>query len=180
MIVRGAFLDRDGVLNRAFVRNGKPYPPQTMAEFEILPGVCEALEILKGLGFLTVVVTNQPDVRTGKQTLERVESFHTILREALPIDDIRVCYHVDEDGCDCRKPKAGMLLDAARDYQIACEQSVMIGDRWRDIMAGETAGCQNFLIDNGYSEGIGFYRCRFRKVSNLLEAAAIIAETDRV
>ena len=173
------FLDRDGVLNRAVVRNGKPYPPDAISEFEILPGVHEALDLFKSMGFLTVVVTNQPDVRTGKQSQERVEEFHSLLRGELPIDDIRVCYHIDEDNCDCRKPKPGMLLDAARDLGIDFGKSIMIGDRWRDIKAGLAVGCQNFLIDYCYSENVRLLNCEFRTVGSLLEAAELIHEQNQ-
>ncbi len=146
------FLDRDGVLNRAVVRNGKPYPPGRLTEFELLPGVSEALELLRDAGFRLVVVTNQPDVGTGRQTLAAVEEMHAHLRATLPLDDIRVCYHTDADGCACRKPKPGMLLDAARDWDVALADSVMVGDRWRDIEAGKAAGCRTILIGVGYDE----------------------------
>jgi D-glycero-D-manno-heptose 1,7-bisphosphate phosphatase len=146
------FLDRDGVLNRAVVRQGKPYPPESIAELELLPRVPEALRLLRGAGFRLFVVTNQPDVGSGKQTRAVVEKMHASLRAMLPLDDIRVCYHVDADGCPCRKPKPGMLLDAARDWGVALVDSVMIGDRWRDIEAGKAAGCRTILVGTGYDE----------------------------
>jgi len=149
---RAVFLDRDGVLNRAVVRDGKPYPPATPEELEIVPEAPEALARLKASGFLLVVVTNQPDVSRGTQTREVVEAIHERLRAALPIDDVRTCYHDDHDGCDCRKPKPGLLLKAAAEFGLELEASFMVGDRWRDIDAGAAAGCRTIYIDLGYRE----------------------------
>lgn len=146
------FLDRDGVLNRAAVRQGKPYPPATLAELEILSGVPEALAQLKKHGFLLLVVTNQPDVARGTQTRAAVEDMHRALQEALPLDDFFVCYHDDRDHCSCRKPEPGLLLQGAQKYGVDLSGSYLVGDRWRDIDAGYTAGCTTLWIDPGYSE----------------------------
>lgn len=149
---RAVFLDRDGVINRAVVRDGKPYPPATLAEFELLPGVERAALALRKAGFLIIVVTNQPDVGTGIQRLEVVEAMHDTLRAAGLCDDVKTCYHTDADGCECRKPKPGMLLEAAREWQIDLARSFMVGDRWRDVAAGKAAGCYTFFIDYEYQE----------------------------
>jgi D-sedoheptulose 7-phosphate isomerase len=149
---RAVFLDRDGVINRAFVRDGKPYPPPTPQELEILPGVLEALRELKSHGYKLLVVTNQPDVGRGKQSREALDEMHRSLRAQLPLDDILVCCHTDQDHCDCRKPLPGMLLEAARKHNIDLAASFMVGDRWRDIEAGYNAGSRTILIDYGYSE----------------------------
>lgn len=149
---RAIFLDRDGVLNRAIVVHGKPHPPASLAEFELLPGAGAACEELHKAGFLLVVVTNQPDVARGTQRREVVEAINQALRSSVPIDDIRVCYHDDRDQCDCRKPLPGLLVQAARDLQIDLSASYMIGDRWKDIESGRNAGCKTILIDCGYQE----------------------------
>ena len=140
------------MLNAACVRDGKPYPPAGLNEFELLPGVAQAAHALHSAGFRLIVVTNQPDVGTGTQSREIVESMHARLRQLLPIDDIRTCYHTDNDHCDCRKPKPGMLIAAARDHGLDLCSSFMIGDRWRDIEAGRAAGCRTILIDRDYTE----------------------------
>ena len=151
-MMRAVFLDRDGVLNRAIVRDGKPYSPGSLEEVEILPGVREPLERLRAAGFLTVVVTNQPDVAAGRQQREVVEGINGYLQSKLPIDAVKVCYHGDMDGCDCRKPKPGMVLAAARELGIDVGRSFLVGDRWRDVAAAQAAGCQALFIDFGYSE----------------------------
>lgn len=150
---RAVFLDRDGVINRSLVRNGKPYAPTQVAEFELLPGVAAALSRLRQHGFLNIVVTNQPDIATGKQRREDLDALHRHLQAELAIDAIRVCCHVDADDCACRKPRPGLLLDAAREFNIDLGASFMVGDRWRDVAAGQRAGCKIcFFIDYGYAE----------------------------
>jgi D-glycero-D-manno-heptose 1,7-bisphosphate phosphatase len=150
---RAVFLDRDGVINRAIVRNGKPYPPQSAAELEILPGVAESLLRLRAAGLLNIVVTNQPDVGMGIQQRSVVEEMHSRLRQELAVDSIMTCFHVDADNCPCRKPRPGMLISASMDYGIDLAKSYMIGDRWRDVEAGQAAGCRApFFVDYGYSE----------------------------
>jgi D-glycero-D-manno-heptose 1,7-bisphosphate phosphatase len=146
------FLDRDGVLNRAFVRNGKPFPPSTVDEVELLPGNSHACEALRQAGFLLIMVTNQPDVARGTQSRDVVEAINQSVAERLHLDLIKVCYHDDVDDCSCRKPKPGLLYEAADELQIDLSRSFMIGDRWKDIEAGRLAGCQTILIQTPYAE----------------------------
>src|SRR6186997_375057 len=148
---RAVFLDRDGVLNEAVVREGKPYPPQSDTEVVMMANAPAALAALEALGFFLVVVTNQPDVARGTQTRAMVDAINNLLRERLPLDAFYVCDH-DGDGCHCRKPKPGMLLDAARDHGIDLASSYLIGDRYRDIEAGQAAGVASIWIDRGYRE----------------------------
>jgi D-glycero-D-manno-heptose 1,7-bisphosphate phosphatase len=144
------FLDRDGVINRAVVCEGIPRPPASLEELEILPGVPEALRTLEARGYARVIVTNQPDVARGCASKALVEDIHATLRRELRLDAILSCCHDDSDDCDCRKPKAGLLLRAARDLDIDLPGSFMVGDRWRDVEAGRRAGCRTVLIDNGH------------------------------
>ena len=172
---RAVFLDRDGVINQSVVKDGKPYPPSSIDEVKILPGVPEALEKLRGAGFLLICVTNQPDVARGTQSKEVVESIHKFLLKSLCLDEILVCYHDDNDRCRCRKPLPGMLMDAARRFSIDLEKSFMVGDRWRDIEAGQNAGCRTVLIEYGYAER-GSSSPPDMKVGLLSEAAAWILQ----
>lgn len=169
------FLDRDGVINISKVIEGRPYPPDNIDELQLTPGASTALTQLKAAGFQLIVVTNQPDVARGKQEKSIVEAIHAQLQIQLPLDEIRVCYHDDVDACECRKPKAGMLLRAAQERGIDLERSFLIGDRWRDIEAGHNAGCQTILIDYGYNEEER--RPPHKYVSSLTEATDWILET---
>ena len=142
------------MINRALEREAKPYPPTSLAEFEILPEVPGALARLKAAGFLLVVATNQPDVGRGTLARDVVETIHTHMQARLPIDRVEVCYHPGKGGsdCDCRKPKPGMLLHAAARTGLDLAQSWMVGDRWRDVDCGHAAGCRTIFIDRGYAE----------------------------
>ena len=147
------FLDRDGVINRPILRSGKPFAPTLLDDIEILPGVYEALSRLREAGFLNIIVTNQPDISTGVQSLESLSEIHHFMKHKLPIDDVFFCPHVDDDMCECRKPQPGLLVRAAQKWNVDLASSFMVGDRWRDIEAGQRAGCQsNFFIDYRYSE----------------------------
>lgn len=146
------FLDRDGVLNRAVVRDGKPLPPPALHHLEILPDTASALGTLKAHGFPLYVITNQPDVARGGLTRAEVDAMNHKLAAELPIDDIFVCYHDDADQCACRKPSPGLIFEARRRHHIDLARSFVVGDRWRDIDAGHAAGCKTILIDYGYRE----------------------------
>jgi D-glycero-D-manno-heptose 1,7-bisphosphate phosphatase len=167
---RAVFLDRDGVLNRAVVREGKPYPPDSAANVEILTGVADALADLKAASFLLLVVTNQPDVAQGTQSRSAVEAIHQRLQAELPLDAIFVCYHQDSDRCRCRKPAPGLLEEAAARYELYLPCCFMVGDRWRDIDAGCRAGCQSILVDYGYTERAPEWQ-PVARVASLREAA---------
>jgi D-glycero-D-manno-heptose 1,7-bisphosphate phosphatase len=173
-LVRAVFLDRDGVINRALERDSKPYPPRNLEEFEILPDVAVACAKLKQAGFLLVVATNQPDVGRGTLKKEMVETIHAEMCCRLPIDRVEVCYHSgrEQSDCDCRKPKPGMLLRAARELGIDLKQSWMVGDRWRDMDCGHAAGCRTIFIDRGYAEELR-QKPHF-SAGNLAEAADIV------
>ena len=147
---KAVFLDRDGVLNRALERNGELVPPSNLAELELLPRVRDACESLGKAGFLLIVVTNQPDVARGTLNRHVVEEIGDAIRKALPLDDIRVCFHDDADQCECRKPKPGLLLQAAQDWGIDLAQSFLVGDRWKDIAAARNAGCRAVMVTNGH------------------------------
>jgi D-glycero-D-manno-heptose 1,7-bisphosphate phosphatase len=169
------FLDRDGVINRPIIREGRPHPPNSIAEFEILPGVEDACRALKTTGYLLVVVTNQPDV--GRGTLDRsvVEEIHQFMAGRLPIDLVLTCFHGGEkygQPCECRKPRPGMVQQAAKQLLISLAESYMVGDRWRDIDCGKRAGCKTVFIDWGYSEDLR--EAPDHRAASLVEAARII------
>ena len=151
------FLDRDGTLNVQIVRDGKPYPPQSIDEFRLFPDVPAACAALAAAGFVLVVATNQPDVGRGTQSQLVVEAMHARLRKLVPqIEHIEVCYAPGLDKSAPpdrrRKPEPGMLLDAAMALDLDLGRSWMVGDRWRDIDCGKRAGVRTVFIDFGYAE----------------------------
>jgi D-glycero-D-manno-heptose 1,7-bisphosphate phosphatase len=170
---RAVFLDRDGVINRPVIRDGNPYPPRSVEEFEILDGVAEACTLLKQSGgFLLVVATNQPDVGRGTLALEEVERIHEAMCRALPIDRVEVCYDGVDGNSQNRKPAPGMLRRAASELGIDLKTSFMVGDRWRDIDCGYAAGCRTVFIDWGYDEKLR--QAPNWRARDLLEAANLI------
>ena len=168
LLNKAVFLDRDGVLNRPVIMDGKPYPPANIQEFEILADVPEAMKRLKSRGYLLICVTNQPDVARGTQKRENIEAMHEILQSSLPLDAIEVCYE-DGDDCPMRKPNPGMILAAGHRLGVDLDVSFMVGDRWRDVEAGRLAGCCSVFIDHGYQESLKSRPAA--TVHNLLEAA---------
>jgi D-glycero-D-manno-heptose 1,7-bisphosphate phosphatase len=169
---KAVFLDRDGVLNRSILVNGVPKPPISISDIQILEGAIEAIEILKNHNFVPVVVTNQPDVARGITTQSNVEAINAFIGNALKIDHFYTCFHDDVDSCNCRKPKPGLILLASSDLCLDPHQSFMVGDRWRDISAGQSAGCKNFFIDYSYQEKSPFLP--HTRVFSLLEAVHIM------
>lgn len=147
------FLDRDGVLNAAIrAADGRPLPPRSEAELAILPGVPETCAALRQAGFLLIGCTNQPDIARGTTTSAFVAWVNDQVARAAGLDEMRLCPHDDADGCHCRKPLPGMLTDAAAAHGIDLAASWMVGDRFRDIEAGQAAGCRTLFIDHGYPE----------------------------
>jgi D-glycero-D-manno-heptose 1,7-bisphosphate phosphatase len=172
---RAVFLDRDGVINRAFVVNGVPTPPKNLEEVEFLDGVKEAIKLLNENGFTVVVVTNQPDVARGSVTRESVDSINTYLGHELGVEHFYTCFHDDSQECDCRKPMPGLLWKAARELDLDLQNSYMVGDRWRDITAGQAVGCLCFFIEYEYVEKSPVLP--YTKVFSLTEAVDFILES---
>ncbi len=150
------FVDRDGTLNVPVIRDGNPFAPATVDEFQLFPEVPAACRELHAAGYALVVATNQPDVGRGLQSQSVIEAMHAQLRHLIPeIERIEVCYSPGRAGDPAdprRKPAPGMLLDAARELGLDLTRSWMVGDRWRDVDCGHNAGVRTVFIDFGYEE----------------------------
>jgi D-glycero-D-manno-heptose 1,7-bisphosphate phosphatase len=171
---RAVFLDRDGVVNRAILREGRPYPPASLSDLRVLPGVREACRSLHEAGYALILITNQPDIARGAVSPMAVAEINNLLRRFLQLDDVRMCAHDDAARCACRKPRPGLLLDAARTWDINLPESYIVGDRWRDVEAGQRAGCQAVFVDYGYRERRP--DAPYLRVRSLSEAAAWIVQ----
>jgi len=141
-------LDRDGVLNK---RAPKGEYVCSAREFEWLPGAREALHVLTRAGYLVIVISNQAGIARGAMTLSDLADIHERMRqEAIDaggsIEAVYYCPHHWDDGCDCRKPKPGMLWQAQRDYHLDLSRTLMVGDDERDIQASDAAGCPSILV----------------------------------
>lgn len=149
---KAVFLDRDGVINKSIIINGRPFPPADLASLELMEGVKEKIFELRQAGYLVFVVTNQPDVARGKTKKESIDEIHNFLKSHLQIDAIECCFHDNTDNCNCRKPQPGMILRLMDEWQVDVKRSYLIGDRWRDIQAALNAGVTSILIDYKYDE----------------------------
>ena len=151
-IKRAVFFDRDGVLNAAIVRNGTPHPPASAEEVQIDPAAVDGIARLQSLGFLTIIITNQPDVARGMQSRDIVDAINASVQRETAVDAVYTCFHDNADHCDCRKPKPGLIFQAAEERGIDVRRSYLVGDRHGDVQAGLSAGCTTILIDRGYTE----------------------------
>jgi D-glycero-D-manno-heptose 1,7-bisphosphate phosphatase len=174
---KAIFLDRDGVIIKVSIENGIPHPPESIHEVEFCEGAISALQELKNTDFEIIVVTNQPDVARGKTSLKKVLEIHNFIEEATTISKFYICPHDDSDGCMCRKPLPGLLRSAADELNINLKQSIIIGDRWKDITAGQAVGCTCFFINANYSEKKPIPP--FVEVKSLRDAVNLILEGGR-
>ena len=142
-----AFLDRDGVLNELVSRDGRKVSPRTVREFRLFEEAGPAVRRLRDLGLEVFVVTNQPDIGRGLMEAAELREMHAQLERAIAPREIAVCPHDDADGCHCRKPRPGMLLDLAERHHVDLSRSFMIGDMAKDMEAGRRAGVHSILID---------------------------------
>jgi D-glycero-D-manno-heptose 1,7-bisphosphate phosphatase len=143
------FLDRDGVINR-----NRPDHVKAWDEFEFLPGVLEALARLAGVGLPVLVISNQGAIGRGLTTYAAVDEINRRMAAEIRaaggrIDDALYCPHCPEDGCACRKPRPGLLLQAAERWDLDLAASVLVGDAEADILAAQRAGCRPLLVLTG-------------------------------
>ncbi|MCR4334651.1 MAG: HAD-IIIA family hydrolase [Patescibacteria group bacterium] len=151
---KAVFFDRDGVILKTIIRNGKPTPAYSKKEFDekggFLPNVVEAIETVKKLGYLAILATNQPDIKYGNISQEDFDYVQSKVAK-LPFDDIFICFHHPNENCDCRKPKPGMLLSASRKWNIDLSKSFFLGDTENDTEASKLAGCKSILMEASYN-----------------------------
>lgn len=169
---RAVFLDRDGVINRLISRDGGRFSPRTVMDFELLPGAPAATIRLAEFGFLTIVVTNQPDISRGLMSAAELDKMHVVMRQSCNIDDIYVCPHQDSDKCPCRKPAIGLIRDACAHHNISPKLSWIVGDRNSDIQAGISSGLRTVFVRDGQDQFLP-NQAEF-SVEDLSEAAEII------
>jgi len=171
---KAVFLDRDGVVNRLIARNGEFFSPRQLSDLHIVEDAENCLRRLQRAGFLNIVVTNQPEIARGLLNRETLDAIHRRLRAMLALDGILVCPHDDKDGCSCRKPKPGMLLAAADQWELDLAASFLIGDRGKDVAAGREAGCCTVLIDCPYNRDVR----PDQRVGSLTEAVQFILRSE--
>lgn len=154
---RAVFFDRDGVILKAIVMDGKPRPPHSIAEYKALSGrlphAKEAVEEVKRAGFLAILVSNQPDIAYGVISKQEWQWIQDQIKD-IPFDDVFICFHRRDDNCDCMKPKPGKLLEAAKKWNLDLAQSFLVGDTKDDVAAAKAAGCKSILFNAPYNSTV--------------------------
>lgn len=148
---RAVFIERDGILNEVRVGPKNPIQPLTLDEFKPRSAAVEPLQALKASGFVLVVTTNQPGLSRGYQSRRELDLMHTILRRLFPIDDILICPHEEGDHCPCRKPRPGLLVEAAFKWHLDLDHSFVVSDKWQDSEAARAAGCTSLLVQSPWN-----------------------------
>jgi len=142
------FIERDGILNLDRVERGQPMPPLFLEQMEPKTEALEPLRQLKAAGFLLIATTNQPGLSHGTLSRRELDRMHSILRQMFGLDDIFICPHDADDCCPCRKPKPGLLIEAAFKWHVNMERSFVISNKWQDAEAAHNAGCTSLLISS--------------------------------
>ncbi|HOC57506.1 MAG TPA: HAD-IIIA family hydrolase [Verrucomicrobiota bacterium] len=143
---QGVFIERDGILNQVRVERRHQVAPLTLEDFHVNKAIVPLLDKLKASGLLLIATTNQPGLSRGYQSRRELERMHDLLRRVLPLDDILVCPHDAIDHCPCRKPKPGLLLEAAFKWHLDLDRSFVISDKWQDAETARAAGCTSLLL----------------------------------
>ena len=144
---KAIFIDRDGVINRLVKINGKETSPKRLDQLDIYNFVPYAIKQLRN-NYLIIIVTNQPDIARGRISIKELNKINKKIKDEIDIDDFFICVHDDDDDCQCRKPKPGLILDAAKKWEINLSGSFIIGDSWRDMIAGKSAGLKTCWVNN--------------------------------
>lgn len=147
---RAVFIERDAILNEVKPGPKHQITPLTLEEFKLVKEAKEPLQRLKDSGFVLIVTTNQPGLSRGYQSRRELDRMHDLLNRFFPIDDLLICPHDESDHCPCRKPRPGLLMEAAYKWQLNLDHSFVISDKWQDSEAARTAGCTSLLVDSPY------------------------------
>jgi D-glycero-D-manno-heptose 1,7-bisphosphate phosphatase len=142
------FIERDGVLNEVQVERQQPVSPITLADFHANQAAVPLLNKLKAAGLLLIATTNQPGLSRGYQLRRELDRMHDLLRATFALDDILVCPHDATDGCTCRHPKPGLLVEAGFKWRLNLDYCFVISDKWQDAEAARTAGVTSLLLQS--------------------------------
>jgi D-glycero-D-manno-heptose 1,7-bisphosphate phosphatase len=166
------FIERDGILNHDCVEGNKPVSPLSLDQLSPRTESIEPLRKLRSAGFVLIATTNQPQLSRGELSRRELERMNDTLRHIFCLDDFLICPHDSADFCPCRKPKPGLLLEAAFKWHVNMDQSFVLGNKWQDAEAAHNAGCTSVLIASPWI-GQGHHDVMLPTVA---EAARKIAE----
>ena len=168
---KAIFLDRDGVLNKPKIIKGKSYAPLKVNDFKLYPNVKKLCKKLKNKKYLLIVITNQPDIKRGKISVNSLNAMHKKLYKSINYDGIYYCSAISKKS-KFKKPNVGMFKKAIKEHRIDLPQSYMIGDRYTDIESAKKIKCKSIFIDRKYKEKIP--RTQIITVKSFSQAAKYI------
>jgi D-glycero-D-manno-heptose 1,7-bisphosphate phosphatase len=145
---RAVFIERDSVLNQVRTGPKQQIVPISLEDFKVIPEAAEPLKKLKAVGFVLIATTNQPGLSRGYQSRRELDRMHDLLRRAFPLDDIMLCPHDEADQCPCRRPRPGLLIEAAFKWHLNLDHSFVVSDKWQDAEAARSSGCTSLLINS--------------------------------
>lgn len=167
---KAVFFDRDGVLNYLVKRDNSFYSPQNFEDFQLVDNASEVVNRIHKMGFLAIVISNQPDISRGKLEQSDLNKMTDLLFEKLNIDDAFYCIHDDDNDPGCRKPAPGLFFTAQKKYNIDFNKSFMIGDTWKDVEAAKNAGIPMILIGKDYNQDLK----EVSRAKDLLQVVSLI------
>jgi len=165
---KAVFFDRDGVLNKLVEREGGLYSPRDIKRFDLFPDISKVISSVKSKGYLSIVISNQPDVSRGLLKKSDLKKMTNILFDMLQVDDVFYCLHDDPDEEGCRKPAPGLILKAQKRWDIDLNRSLMIGDTEKDLKAAKNAGVKFLLLNRAYNSNI-IAKNRIFNLTNVLK-----------
>jgi D-glycero-D-manno-heptose 1,7-bisphosphate phosphatase len=173
---RALFLDRDGVVIKTLVINGKPVANHDLENLEYVPGIFDLVSFARDRNLVPILITNQPDVARGIVEKDLVDEMNSRIVTETGIEKVFMCCHDDTDRCDCRKPLPGLFYQARLLMNLDLENSFMVGDRWRDVQAAQKAGIEPIYLEGDYQEiapnGV------FHRIKTLEECKLVISMGD--
>jgi len=167
---KAVFFDRDGVLNELIDRDGGYYSPQNTSDFILSERARDTINKLKKLNYLSIVVSNQPDISRGKLKKTELDQMTKLLFNRLLVDDVFYCIHDDIDNCNCRKPLSGLIIKAKQKWKINLSKSYMVGDTWKDGESAKKVNLKFILLSRNYNLD---YNCSDR-INSLLDIIKFI------
>lgn len=151
---QAVFIERDGVLNQVRVERQHQVSPLTLEDFHLNQEAAPLLKRLKAAGLVLIATTNQPGLSRGYQSRRDLDRMHLLMQKTFCLDEILVCPHDETDRCPCRKPKPGLLVEAAFKWHLDLDRSFVVSDKWHDAEAARTAGCTSLLLQSPWVRSV--------------------------
>ncbi|HUI28816.1 MAG TPA: HAD-IIIA family hydrolase [Candidatus Acidoferrales bacterium] len=151
-MIKNIFFDRDGIVNETILRDGGAFSPLQLNEFKVKREFVDFFRSIEKKKLNLFIVSNQPDIARGKLSESTLRSMTAVLESMFTFKEILYCRHDDQDDCNCRKPKPGMIETLISKYCLKREECLIVGDSWKDVAAGKSAGIKTVFLVTSYNE----------------------------